>query len=512
MSTTDSSVFTFPHPVWRVGFSGHRKLEDESLLSEALYAALQEAKSKVDGQIECLLSLAQGADILMVEACSQLKVPYHILLPSDEAEFREEIARDWMPRFNTALEGAISVESLSGSRSKGAAYYKCGIEILNASDIMLFCWDGEAARGMGGTGQIAEAAIKKRVPYGRVDAESGAITWEHLDSPLRDATSKEVEKFASLSVDLESQTKRPEAIEQVLKFVDCKANEAAPRHRFLAVTNLSIHSIATIIATIGLGFTFAGFGISKVILLLIALGVFFFAQRQQLHERWYLLRGLGEMIRSLQTCGPFLPRSAMNQIWENFYQFGLIVRPLYNFVHQKSGREANWERNRATYLTERIDDQIAYYTKRVASLSPVQKWLNRLFWIFLGSAIIAACVYAVQHSIGHDNVHQSTNTEIINTGSHTDTKDDSTKSDWLGKSTIILPILSMLIISIKSSLDIDRRLSRYSEMNSALKRIRKEVEILAIPSSFYEAVVRIERQLLQETSEWYQNVKHLHIH
>lgn len=76
----------------------------------------------------------------------------------------------------------------------------------------------------------------------------------------------------------------------------------------------------------------------------------------------------------------------------------------------------------------------------------------------------------------------------------------------------MLPILSMLMISIKSALDIDRRLARFSEMKSALERSRESMSILIVPSSFYEAVVGVERRLLQEVSEWYQNVRHLHIH
>ena len=515
MSTTDSSAFTFPQPVWRIGFSGHRDLRDESLLGQSLGVALEEAANKVEGQIECLLSLAQGADILMAEACLRQRVPYHVLLPFEEDRFREEIAPDWKVRFEAAMQGAISAESLSGSRSKEAAYYKCGIDILNASDIMLFCWDGQEARGTGGTGQIVEATIKKRLPYGHVDSESGSVSWENFDESLKDATSTEVAKFASLEVNASTEEGLSETLDKVLSFVDRKATEAAPRHRFLAVTNLSIHSIATIIATIGLGFAFPGWGISKVVLLFAALAVFLFAQRQQLHERWFILRGLCEMIRSLRTCGAFLPRSAVNQIWENFYQFGLIVRPLYNLAHKNSGMEANWEKNRSEYMANRIDDQISYYASRVASLKPTQTWLNRLFWVFLGTAIIAACIYAAQHSFGHHDDHEYVAAEIQDATEYQNSHDqyeDYTKTDWLGKSTIILPILSMLIISIKSALDIDRRLSRYSEMISVLERTRGEIEILAVPSSFYEAVVRVERLLLQEVSEWYQDVRHLHIH
>ena len=515
MNATDSKTFVFPRPVWRIGFSGHRELSDETLIGEALESALQEAENNVEGQVECLLSLAQGADILMAEACIRRSVPYHILLPYEESQFREEVASEWTPRFDAAMEGAVSIESLSGSRSRSTAYYKCGIDILNASDIMLFCWDGEEARGTGGTGQIAAAAIKKQLPYGRVDARSGVLSWKNLESELKDETSREVTAFASLTVELESEADRSDAIEQVLTFVDRKASEAAPRHRFLAVTNLSIHSVATIIATVGLGFAFPGFGISKVILLIVALGVFYFAQRQQLHERWFILRGLGEMIRSLRACGAFLPRSAMTGIWENFYHFGLIVRPLYNLVHRKSGQEESWEQNRGAYIANRIDDQIAYFTRRVATLKPIQKSLNRLFWIFLGSAIIAACVYAAQHSFGHHAEHSSERPENHENGeipSDHHAVEDGAKTDWLGKSTIILPLLSMMVISIKSALDIDRRLSRYSEMKSYLERIRGEIELLAVPSSFYESVVKVERRLLQEVSEWYQNVKHLHIH
>ncbi len=509
MSTRAANSFVFPHPVWRIGFSGHRELADEALLASSFALSIGEAGKKVEGTIECFLSLAKGADILMAEACLQTNVPYHVLLPFEVDQFREAIAAEWRERFDSALDGAISVESLKGSRSREAAFYKCGIDILNASDMMLFCWDGGEERGLGGTAQIVQAAKAKKLPFGWIHAHSGELAWERFETTFTDPTAEEVERFASVSIDADARANAQSAIDEILETVDREASKAAPQHRFLSVSNLSIHAVATIIATIGLGFAFPGWGIAKVILLLIALCVFFFAQRQRLHERWFMLRGLSEVIRSLKSCGAFLPRSAMDQLWESFYQFGQIARPLYNLVHSRLDPEIDWEQNRANYLSQRVDDQIEYYTRRVNALRPTQSWLNRLFWVFLGAAIVAACIYAAEHSFGHGEAHVDHAHTVVTDQLQ---ESDYTKNDWLGKSTIILPILSMLMISIKSALDIDRRLARFSEMKSAFERSRESMSILIVPSSFYEAVVGVERRLLQEVSEWYQNVRHLHIH
>jgi len=63
----------------------------------------------------------------------------------------------------------VSVETLSFDEPSEEAYLAAGCRVVDMSDVLLAVWDGQPARGKGGTGNIVE--------YARSRATRVEIVW-----------------------------------------------------------------------------------------------------------------------------------------------------------------------------------------------------------------------------------------------------------------------------------------------------------------------------------------------
>src|SRR5688500_18593400 len=109
----------FPHPVWIVGFAGHRPHKtavhrsDEALEATAApirdaLRALNERAKESGGQLAFATSLAAGADIVAAEIAVELGLSLHLFLPLSVAEYADDFAETptWWPRAQALLARA----------------------------------------------------------------------------------------------------------------------------------------------------------------------------------------------------------------------------------------------------------------------------------------------------------------------------------------------------------------------------------------------------------------------
>ena len=123
-----------------------------------------------DRAILLLISpLAEGADRLVAQEAVAVGFTLHCPLPFA----REEYAVDFTTpasraEYHALLRQAAEVVELPGSREtpedKEAAYAAVGRLVLTRSDLVIAIWDGQAARGSGGTGHIVEEARRRDIP------------------------------------------------------------------------------------------------------------------------------------------------------------------------------------------------------------------------------------------------------------------------------------------------------------------------------------------------------------
>ena len=93
-----------------IGFTGHRKLPDESKSRKLVYDFLSDRKTAAPGLIYGVSSVAAGADLLFCESCLQLEIPLHVLLPMPAEEFRHDFDLETWARAAEVMRQAVSVE------------------------------------------------------------------------------------------------------------------------------------------------------------------------------------------------------------------------------------------------------------------------------------------------------------------------------------------------------------------------------------------------------------------
>lgn len=150
------------------GITGHRDLGDAaSWVRQALAEQIAQQNVALG-----LTSLAIGTDQLFADVLLEKGIPFEAVLPSDkyESTFASTAER---ARFHHLLSRASHVERLRYSKPTEESFFAAGREIVNRAELLIAVWDGEPARGLGGTGDV--------VAY----AQSLGRAWIHIDPQQR---------------------------------------------------------------------------------------------------------------------------------------------------------------------------------------------------------------------------------------------------------------------------------------------------------------------------------------
>jgi hypothetical protein len=110
--------------------------------------------------------LASGADQIAARWARSRGYSVTAVLPFEPDEYRKDFDLDGeAAEFDRALDAADEIVVLPGDRSDAeGAYVLVGKRLIEAADIMIAIWDGEEARGPGGTAHVVELALQSAVP------------------------------------------------------------------------------------------------------------------------------------------------------------------------------------------------------------------------------------------------------------------------------------------------------------------------------------------------------------
>ena len=189
--------------VLRVGVTGHRPDAakradpDVAAVRSALVDVLKTVQQVVDRaardrgdlyaplpggagsrHVRLVSALASGPDQWAAREAVTLGYELQCVLPFRRDEYREDFRRgpgnaaEWEAEFLALLGLATAVFELDGRvvRTEGErlpdghAYESAGRAILRQSDLLVALWDGQPARGMGGTGEIVDEALGRGIP------------------------------------------------------------------------------------------------------------------------------------------------------------------------------------------------------------------------------------------------------------------------------------------------------------------------------------------------------------
>ena len=174
-----------PRPVvLNVGITGHRAgaltapvIRNLRPTVYAIFRQLREATLKLQESEDALCSdteaqlllhtaLASGADQIAAVCARSSGYFVRALLPLEPQDYREDFAAgEELDSFEQALEAADEIVALPGQGDdRQAAYVLVGESLVQNADVMIAIWDGQQARGPGGTGHVVALALEQSVP------------------------------------------------------------------------------------------------------------------------------------------------------------------------------------------------------------------------------------------------------------------------------------------------------------------------------------------------------------
>jgi hypothetical protein len=170
-----------PRMTLRVGATGHRARAlgsvDHKALRDSVNRALQRIAEHAKAfagknvgdysdeppRLVLVSALAEGADQLIADVALGLGYELDAPLPFPRDEYKKDF--DDTAGFDRLVRRARSVLELDGDRESGAMpYARVGHTLLGHTDLLLAIWDGEAANGRGGTGEVVVGAVALGIP------------------------------------------------------------------------------------------------------------------------------------------------------------------------------------------------------------------------------------------------------------------------------------------------------------------------------------------------------------
>jgi hypothetical protein len=146
--------------VRRIAISGHRGLPPATarLVDQAVRAALTGHAAEVVG----LSALADGADQIVASAVLDLGGHIEAIIPA--AQYREGLPSEVWPEYDRLLAKAGQVHRLGFTESTSEAHMAASEFMLGRADELWAVWDGQPARGYGGTADVVTCAHQMGIP------------------------------------------------------------------------------------------------------------------------------------------------------------------------------------------------------------------------------------------------------------------------------------------------------------------------------------------------------------
>ncbi|HEX2171799.1 MAG TPA: hypothetical protein VHL09_05090 [Dehalococcoidia bacterium] len=426
----------------RVGVTGHRRLPpDKDLLDrvdEALRRALDLLTPLAETPVEVLVvsPLAEGADRLVAEvALARFGALLEVPLPLPVADYLEDFeSAESRDAFRGLLDRASEVFVLPAVETREEAYEGAGRYVTERCDVLIALWDGEPARGLGGTADVVARARVRGIPVLWIHTGESCRLEVEINGGIAAATVQRFADFNGTRInprrlrahvtdhaarvrEVADQTGLGQAT--VRPFVDWisspfgRADLLARRYRTHYVRFGSATFILAALAVLAFAWQvyfapdqtiFAWLG---VVPLFALLGLLVLGRRWRLHERWISYRVLAERLRSagfLALVGgrreeigrrPYYYRSGAEDWQVRAFEAVWVRRP------PPLDAEVDLAAIRRFVADGWLRDQLAYHCRSAARNRWLHDKLTRASEILCALTIVAALLYVLEVG-GHD--------------------------------------------------------------------------------------------------------------
>ncbi|MGH9128833.1 MAG: hypothetical protein ACRDY2_07680 [Acidimicrobiales bacterium] len=120
-------------------------------------------RSEIEGHGEDNLtgvcSLAMGADQMFAQLVLEAGGTLHAIIPC--AGYELTFSTEGRASFDSLLGLAAKVETLGYSAPSEDAFLSAGYRVADLADVLIAVWDGQAARGLGGTADVVDYARRR---------------------------------------------------------------------------------------------------------------------------------------------------------------------------------------------------------------------------------------------------------------------------------------------------------------------------------------------------------------
>jgi hypothetical protein len=473
-----------------IGFTGHRNLSDEGKCRAAIRRVLLEWKAKAPGVVYGVTSAAAGGDLLFAETCVELHLPFRIFLPAPQQKFREDFDEPSWARAEAVFAKALSVDVTSSGEKLTESYYECGIETVQQSQLLIALWDGGPSQGLGGTGDMVHFARELGRPVVWIHSGTGAVQ-EFNAGPelLQDSELRFLNALPDPHAELPAGTPREVANAWFAK-LDENASRVAPQFRRMAAIPIFCTAAAAVLsgktAFIGSSVVWLWMGTA---LGLMAAGLPTVMRLGRRQVAWTRMRTAAEICRSClalwRTPAPYevvgpevVPDLA-----------GMLASLNYLKLSDRAARENKLDDFKRAYRAERVQDQIAYFSRQANHSAT---WAYRYRVVTWASTIVAAgldfWLLLNAHGLNH------------------------WISDRVRPELALLVALCFQIATVAGSLvvvnDYVRRRDRYRELHRMLVQWDKQLELSATWPIVLRVASTVEKALLAELIEWRSHIKH----
>ena len=150
-----------------LGGTGHQELTDPGgwrSLKSLLAGMLEQLPTPLVG----ITSLAAGADQLFASEILKRGGRLRVVVPFPE--YADRFSGKDRTRYRRLLRAAVDAVVLPRVGSDEDCYMAAGHYIVDHCECLVAIWDGQPARGLGGTADVVAYARRRAVPVKRVDA------------------------------------------------------------------------------------------------------------------------------------------------------------------------------------------------------------------------------------------------------------------------------------------------------------------------------------------------------
>jgi hypothetical protein len=547
----------------RIGVTGHRKLDDPA----AIRAAVRRA---IDAELENLFPEESRQNIVRVRSAGTTVISFRVLSPLAEGADRV-VARavldypgarldvvlpltvdDYLEDFETEESKKEFQDLLARCRRpvplrarrirddrhdpgdqaelRRDAYKEVGEYVVDHCDVLIAVWDGQPARGRGGTAEVVKYAQEQNRPIIRVwgdafevlnrDSNNGldASALDGIDRLNRQAITPEQREDYARNLD-HDYFEKPETARDIpartREFVNrclfpyyaqasILAKESQKRFYRAGKYIYALSAAAVGCAALGVLFpevVWAGFGAELVLLIIIWLTLRQ-ARRKHSHQGWIENRFLAERLRCgifMAICGveprpievlPYMGHSQTVNDWtvRVFDEIWDRLPPLTECSHAEClilnpyVREA-W-----------IGDQVNFHTGKEKREGRARKRLAKAGNIVLPTTIAAAALHLIflrLPGVGEESIHW------VHSG--------------LAFIALLFPAIAASLAGMEAHREHLRLEKRSANMAPQLEQLNKQMASATDPARFEGLLQQVDEIMLRETQDWLMLMRYVEI-